>query len=343
LKWDREKEEFLRRNYLKLTDKELAEGIGTTPNSVRKKRRLLGLTKPLFFRKQHIPQNTLPEPIFIDKKRAENIDWRKWFDNLRKRQELHQKTSSSQDEATVEIKTDRKIAVVFSADWHLGSVSVDYQALQTNLETMLNTDRVYMITVGDLIDNFRSFRSLQPILSQIASPKEQRIILSSILNEFMRKKKWIAACWGNHDIERDEKLYGESIVKELLSHNLVYFNGKGTLNLIVGREKYVIRLSHEFKGHSIYNPNHPMNRELKWHTPFADVIVGAHRHQPAIQNFYAYGQMKCLIQVGTFQTDDGYAKRFWSKGVIGVPVVVFYPDKHFCFTYPSLNELLEEF
>jgi len=71
LKWDKEKEEFLRENYLKLTDKELAEEIGTTPNSVRKKRRLLGLTKPLFFRKQLSPKNALPEPVFVDKKQAE--------------------------------------------------------------------------------------------------------------------------------------------------------------------------------------------------------------------------------------------------------------------------------
>jgi len=343
LKWSEEKIEFLKENYSKLTDKELAEEIGTTPASVRKKRRLLGLTKPLFFRKQLSPKNALPEPVFIDKKRAENINWREWFDNLQKRQELHQKTSSSQDEATVKIETEKKIAVVFSADWHMGSVSVDYKELQHNLDTILNTDRVYMITVGDLIDNFRSFRSLQPILSQIASPKEQRIILSSILNEFIQKKKWIAACWGNHDIERDERLYGESTIKNLLSEHLIYFNGKGTLNLIVGKEKYIIRLSHEFKGHSIYNPNHPMNRELKWNAPFADVIVGAHRHQPAVQWFYEYGKPKCLIQVGTFQTDDGYAKRWWTPGIIGVPTVVFHPDKHFVFVYPSLNELLQRF
>jgi len=94
LRWNKEKEEFLKENYSKFTDKELAEKIGTTPYGVRKKRRTLGLIKPSFPRKEHIPKEICPEPIFLDKKKAENINWREWFDNLQKRQELHQRTSS---------------------------------------------------------------------------------------------------------------------------------------------------------------------------------------------------------------------------------------------------------
>jgi len=289
------------------------------------------------------PSSENPVAITLDKKQAEVIDWREWFTNLKQRQDLHQRTSSSQDEATVKIDTDKKIAILFSADWHTGSVAVDYAELESNLETILNNKRVYMVTVGDLIDNFRVFRSLQPILSQIASPKEQKAILESILTDLFSAGKWIAACYGNHDIERDENLYGESTVKELLSKNLIYFNGKGTLNLIVGEQKYKIRMAHRFQGSSIYNPNHPQNRELKWYAPDADVIVSAHFHQPACQNFYEFNQPKCLIQTGTFQTDDGFAKRHWSRGIVGVPTVVFRPDKHYCFSYPSLAELLEGF
>lgn len=291
-----------------------------------------------------LPRITETEiPIFLDKKEAENIDWREWFGNLKQRQKLHQRTSSSQDEATIKFDDNKKVAICFSADWHTGAVSIDYEEMQFNLETILHTDRVYMVTVGDLINNFRKFYSLQPILSQIVSPREQGIILQSILDEFWKKKKWIAACWGNHDIERDEKLYGESSIKNMLSKNLVYFNGKGMLKLIVGEQIYRIKMSHKFKGYSMYNPNHSQNRELKWNSPDADVIVSAHFHQPACQNFYEYGKPKCLIQTGTFQVDEGFYKRHYVKGTIGVPTVVFQPDKHYCFVYPSLNELLEGF
>ena len=352
MNWTKEKVNYLKELVPHKTDIQAAEAFrkkyktnNISYKSIETKRRGLGIVKKGGFEAQKSEKyNNLPNiPVFLDKKKSKNINWREWFKNLEERQKLHQKTSSSQDEATVQIDTDKSIYVCLSADWHMGSATVDYQSLQNSFETILNTDRVYIITIGDLIDNFRSFRSLQPILSQVISPKEQKTILSSILQEFFDKKKWIAACWGNHDIERDERLYGESTIKDLLAEKLVYFNGKGTLNLIVGEQKYVIRMSHQFKGNSIYNPNHSMNRELKWNTPYADLIVGAHKHKPAIQSFYEYGKRKALIQVGTFQTDDGFSKRWWSKGVIGVPTVVFRADRHEVFVYPSLNELLEKF
>jgi len=350
MQWNKEKEQIITDNYLTKTDRAIATILqekypdeAINPKSVEYHRQNMGLKKQGGFPAKAKNNDEKVIPIFLDKKRADIINWRNWFENLKEKQELHRRASSSQDEATIKIETDKKVVICFSADWHTGSVAVNYRELQLNLEKILGTDRVFMITVGDLLDNFRKFYSLQPILAQIISPREQGEVLQSILNEFIKKKKWLCACWGNHDIERDEKMYGESPIKNLLANKLIYFNGKGTLNLIVGKQKYVIRMSHEFKGYSIYNPNHSMNRELKWNTPFADVIVGAHKHQPAVQNFYEYNQPKCLIQVGTFQTDDGFAKRWYGKGIIGVPAVVFHPDKHHCFVYPSLEELLEEF
>ena len=282
-------------------------------------------------------------PEFLDKKVGEDVDWREWLEVIEKQKELHQRQSCSQDDATIRLpKFDKQRAIIlFSADWHLGSISVDYEAFRRNIELILKTPHVYMITVGDLTDNFRNFRSLQPVLSQLASPKNQMGILRSLLNEFWKQKKWIAACWGNHDVQRDEVLYGESTVKELLSKNLVYFNGKGTLGVIAGDEKYTIRMSHYFKGNSIYNQLHSAMREMHFSFPNADIFVSAHKHSPAISNVYEYGQRKCFIQTGAFEIDSGYSKRFWGPGVIGVPAVVLRSDRHEVFAYPGLEELLE--
>ena len=280
-------------------------------------------------------EELINEPIYLDKKNSEKIDWREWLKNFKQQQELHKKSSSSQDEATIKLP-DKKTKIVFSADWHLGSISVDYEDFQKNIEAILQGENVYMVTVGDLIDNFRKFYSLQPVLSQIVNPKDQKLLLESILDEMIEKKKWLAACWGNHDIARDEKMYGESPIKELLGRNFVYFNGKGTLNLEIGKQKYQIVLSHSFTGYSMYNPNHSQNRQLKWYSPNADVICSAHKHSPAVQYFYAYGKRKCLIQVGTFLTDDGYSKRYWEKGVAEMPTIVFDNEKHDCYVRPNL-------
>lgn len=282
-------------------------------------------------------------PEFLDKKVGEVIDWREWIKVLKTQQNLHQRQSFSQDEATIKLPNfdNNRAVIIFSADWHLGSLSCSYSEFQKNIELILNTPQVYMITVGDLIDNFRRFNALQPVLSQIANPRDQILILRSILNEFWQKKKWIAACWGNHDVQRDEEIYGQSVVKDELNKNLVYFNGKGILNLLVGKQKYIIRMSHSFKGNSIYNQLHSAMREMRFQYPDADIFVSAHKHQPAIANTYEFGQRKCFIRTGSFELDSGYSKRFWAPGIIGVPAVVLRSDRHDVFVYPSLEELLK--
>jgi len=284
---------------------------------------------------------TLPE--FLDKKIGETVDWREWLQVFDKQQELHQRQSWSQDDAVVELPNfdNNRAIIIFSADWHLGSISVNYKEFKKHIELLLETPHVYMVTVGDLIDNFRRFNSLQPVLSQVANPKDQVLILRSLLDEFWKKKKWIGACWGNHDVQRDEAIYGQSAVKELISHNIPYFNGKGTLGIKVGNEKYSIRMSHYFQGNSIYNQLHSAMREMRFHYPFADVFVSAHKHTPAITNTFEFGQRKCFIRTGAFEIDSGYSKRFWDKGIIGTPAVVFRTDRHEVFAYPSLEELLE--
>lgn len=281
------------------------------------------------------------EPIFLDKKTEEDVDWRDMLDTIRAMQKTHNKLSTSQDEATIQLP-DKKNIIIFSADWHLGSVATDYDMFRENIELLLSTENCYLVTVGDVIDNFRRFYSLEAVFSQVASPKMQTQILRAIYDELTAKHKWLAGCWGDHDVKWDETAFGQSPVKEMLSKKIVYFNGKGILNLKLGEEKYEIVLSHKLMGNSIYNPNHPQIRESKWYHPNADVIVSAHKHNPAIQILYEYGKRKCFVQVGTFKVDDGYSKRFWEKGIIGVPALVFHNDRHEVGAYMSLGEYLEK-
>ena len=284
------------------------------------------------------------EIVYLDKKVKEDGDWRAWLAHMKEHQVLSKKNENSQDEAEVRIFPGKngKAGVCISADWHLGSLFTDYDLLQKNLELILNTPYIYQITVGDIVHNFRKFKSLLCVHTQIASPKEQGAILSMILKEFMEKKKWICATWGNHDVSMDEQLYGNSPIADLLSEILVYFNGKGRLNLLVGEQKYIIEMSHFYPGHSILNPNHSQGRQLRHYSPDADVIVQGHIHQPACQWYYYNGRRICLVQVGSGTTEDNYFKRFWTASQPGVPLVTFHADRHEVALYPSLEEYLEK-
>lgn len=284
------------------------------------------------------------EIVFLDKKVKEDVDWRDWLTHMKEHQVLSKKGDTFQDEATIRITPNErgKAGVCVSADWHLGSLFTDYDLLQKNLELILNTDYIYQITVGDLNHNFRKFRSVLCIVTQIASPKEQGMLLSLILKEFVAKKKWLCATWGNHDVSMDEQLYGQSIVADLLGEHFPYFNGKGRLNLLVGEQKYIIEMSHFFPGHSILNPNHAQGRQLRHYSPDADVIVQGHIHDPACQWYNYNGRRINLVQVGSPATDDNYFKRFWRASVPGVPMVAFNANRHESTIYPSLEEYLEK-
>lgn len=293
-------------------------------------------------RKKYIAKKQ--EPIFLDKKIPKDLNWRKMFKYFENYKTEHKKADGSQDEATIRISPNERgmAGICFSADWHLGSLFTDYKLLKKNLELILDTDNIYQITVGDLNNNFRKFRSLLCSLTQLASPADQRQLLSAILKEFVVKKKWLCATWGNHDVVMDEQLYGESIIADLLGENFVYFNGKGRLNLLIGDQKYIIEMSHFYPGHSILNPNHALGRQLRHYSPDADVIVQGHLHLPSAQWYYYSGRRINLIEVGGFNPDDNYFKRFWEASRFGVPVVIFHSDRHECVNYPSLEEWLEK-
>jgi len=257
-----------------------------------------------------------------EKEETEDKNWREWFDFAEKSKEMQNSIKHDVDAATIKLP-DRPAKIIFSSDWHMGAVSVNYQSLRKNLDYILETPDTYVILVGDIIDNFVKFSSMAPILDQVINPKAQKKVMKIIATELKEKGKLLAACWGNHDISRDERLFGESPVGDILATACPYFNGKGEINLSVGKQNYSIVISHDLKGHSMHNKNHAQTRQLKQYSPNADIVVSAHKHDPSIQTCYMFGQKKAMVACGTFQESDTFSKRYWQPGQIGAPVVIF--------------------
>jgi len=267
---------------------------------------------------------------YVDKNRKEAVPWQDFIEHAKTAQKFNERLSTSQDRATIRFLCDKEwLPVIFSADWHLGSVSINYDEFVRHINFVLEND-IYMCLVGDLIDNFKPpFRSAQAILQQIMNPKMQKEFLAAIIREFQGKNKILAAWWGNHDVEWDENKFGESPVKQMLSEQFAYFNGIGRLTLHVNNQHYTIGASHYFKGYSIYNKTHALIRAV-WQQfgQECDVVVQGDRHVYAYQYVNQYEKDLHLLQIGTFKEDDGYSKRFWGKGQIGIPVMLFNTRRH---------------
>ncbi|TVM01735.1 MAG: hypothetical protein CV087_10480 [Candidatus Brocadia sp. WS118] len=223
------------------------------------------------------------------------------------------------------------ILVVFSADWHLGNFGVDYGQVESLVDFVADRPNVYLVTVGDLIDNFRRFRSTEALFGQIP-PNDQYRILESLLERLGENGRHIASTWGNHDVEFDEKLSGFSYVAQLLQKNTHYFKGIGKLQLQVNEQEYIVGLTHFYKGHSMYNPVHSHIRFLREQFPDCDIVATGHKHFPAAgwwPNWQNEGaKVQYMVQVGSPKNSDTYSQRYYGRPVSGNHYFFLATGKH---------------
>jgi len=277
----------------------------------------------------HIP------PVFIDKKEG-RLDWREMIRAAITQQDIIRRNSWSQDACKVEVPTSDPIAVAYTSDEHLGSIATDYTAWLDDIDFLLNTPGLYAVSAGDMIENQRAFKTVSAVINQIIPPDLQEEIVREITLELFVKNKLLAAGAGNHDTEFCERLYGKSNVEKIISRLVPFFNGKGAMELTVGNQKYTHLIIHKTRFNSFLNALHGAKREYQLTLP-ADVVVTAHTHKPAFEMYYQYemaseigmgiGPYSLLIKTGTYKTEDAYSKRYWTKGVIGTPTVVYMPDR----------------
>jgi len=290
---------------------------------------------------------------FLDKNVPE-FNTQEWFDLIEHYQGLDKKAGGSQDSAKIRIEVDNHpIAVMYSADWHLGSLAVDYQSFRDHLSFLINNNRFMMALVGDLIENFVQFKTKAPIFAQIIPKERQEQLLKGVFNELTGKRKLLFAASGNHDIEFDERLMGYSPIKRLLQEQIPFFRGQGVAQIIIANEKggkevsFTNAVTHKSRFNSFLNQHHTNQRLYQLFFP-GDVVVSAHLHTPAISNHIHYidaermglgfGGRSWFIRTGTFKTDDTHSQRYFKQGRIGIPTVVYFPDKRQCKAYETPYE-----
>jgi len=267
---------------------------------------------------------------FLNKK-VSSVDWRDFINLCNTNQEVIENASYTQDVVKIQIDTDKPVAIAWSADWHLGSLFTDYKSWQEDLEFILQTKNLYMATVGDLSENFPAkFKSARAPLQQILAPEHQQSMLEGILTELVQNEKLLMAAKGNHDVDFDEQLTGQSQIKRFMSRLVPFFNGKGFAQIMVGSEMYTVLMVHKTRFNSYMHALHGIKQEYKETIP-ADIVVGAHTHKPGFECYHHYDMSRDLgyiIKTGTYKVEDEFSKSFWTKGVVGVPTTLLFPHTH---------------
>ncbi len=236
--------------------------------------------------------------------------------------DYHQKVPS---EIVVEIPTDKPIAVIFSADWHLGMHGVDTKQFKRDVQAIEKTDGAHLIIGGDTTQNI-----IQP--GKMGSSHNQApIAIQKGLYVLTLKKllsKIIAIGTGNHNywtaLAEGEDWDGE-LAKRL---NLVYTKHGGKIYLKVGKMIYPIFRMHKGKFNSSFNLTHVCKQYQRLYFPDARIVVIEHQHVSAVEQ-YRYNEQECVaIRPGTYAVYDDFALQngFYGSHVAN-PTVILYPDQ----------------
>lgn len=292
------------------------------------------LHRYLRFHKQYYKTN-----VDSDKKMGE-MNWREWADYLIKGQELHEKASWSQDEVNLEIKT-KFPCIVFKplADFHLGSVGVNYKSLIEFTDLFINTPYLYGALLGDETDNFVSFKNQLAVLQQMMSPEKQDEFFYSWLMDII--DKMLFATVGNHSAF-EERVSGKNALKKILNRNLPYFNGIGVCNIKINDQVYKIVATHKTRAGSSTNLTHGLKTLARRDIPNADLYLSAHVHTPDIEYTFERGLFQIFMVMGTLKQNDGYAKRdfaYFTAEKDGA--IVMDTTKHRMIPFPCLDDALE--
>ena len=278
-------------------------------------------------------------------------DWREFAEKAQEAADIKKQIDPLIKATNMSITTKKPIGIVFSGDWHLGDASVSHKAWMQDIETVLDHPRLFLADLGDDRQNVRAFKDLSAVLGQVLSPKEQGLMVRGLVDELTSKNKLLCKVDGNHDVEFDERIFGEAIQSYLLQNmKAPRFRNKGLMFLEVGDETYAIYVFHKTRFRSIYRAAHGAWREWQFGYP-ADIVAGGHDHQPAFEMLPNYtmardvgksfGGLTFLVKCGTYQ-DSKYGWKYFHNG--GRPeaiVVILWPDEHRMQAFLSIQDAVK--
>jgi predicted phosphodiesterase len=226
------------------------------------------------------------------------------------------------------------IGICFIGDIHLGG-DIEMHLVRRDIELVRETDGLYTVLMGDLIDNFKHQGKNGSGLYEglIGDPVEQLAILTGLLRRI--RTKIIAMIKGNHE-EFDGRWAGIDRLKDLADHlGVTYFTeAGGSIFAYVGEQRYHLIAKHQFRG-SKQNGANTLYNEWPWTRERPDVVCLAHLHEPSEQQVIRNGENVTYLRGGTYKIDDEYAASKGFRCYYGVPLVIVYPDERKIIPIPA--------
>lgn len=231
-----------------------------------------------------------------------------------------------QTEVTVRINEDKPFGVAWWGDWHIGAAGVDYETFDRHRSIIAEEDGLYWIGAGDYKENILSDGHKGAGYHQLIQPGMQDELLLHWMDDL--GPSCLALVEGNHDAW-DARESDKSLVETMaLKAEAPYLWYGGVVWIEVGEQRYKWVARHKYKYESSLNTTNAQ-RNLNIQAGGADVVSLAHKHFVDYHTRRAGGGKVHYIRCGTYKVWDDYGQAVGGyKGEIGVPIVIFYPDRH---------------
>lgn len=199
--------------------------------------------------------------------------------------------------------------LVFLSDQHLGDPNCDVPRVFAEAQIVRDTPGLWAVTHGDLINNF--------IIHQLRRVRDAaRFSIGdewALLRRYLRVlgPKLLAAVLGNHE-GWVNLLTGIDYFHDTLARirpDALYDPHQLDFKVVIGAHEWPVRVRHKWKGHSIYNPTHGIERAAKFDGGFV-LGVGGHTHTGGYaRSFNAGGVNGLAVMTGSYKVEGGFARR----------------------------------
>lgn len=260
-------------------------------------------------------------------------------------QTIWKRASSSQDHARIVIRSPEPVPICFISDWHFGSWGTDLRKFAVTTKKLLDHG-IRVAVLGDMLQMAIKLRGVLEVSDNAIPPRYQMLALESWAGDIAHLILW--STYDNHSVQREEDAVGFSQYADIFRAKTIYHNGIGHIDLAIdaddgsGGETYRIATAHRFRGNTADNPLGGQIKYMQREGIDRELAVAGDSHRPALKVYPEGPLTRIALNCGTYQTNSGYAKRFFSLYTHDwMPTVLFYPKEHKMIAFPSLDDYLE--
>lgn len=235
------------------------------------------------------------------------------------------------------------VGIAEVADLHFGSEGVDYQRVFDEGKMIAETPALYLGFNGDAVDNFILAKMQSARFESVVKIPDEWVLFKRYLR--LVAPKLVFAVSGNHD-HWFHFLTGIDYFKDVLERFApcaIYDAFDTRFSLQVGQAQFPCRARHKWRGNSIYNPTHAIERAFLFDQDFT-IGFGAHTHASGLcRQMNCAGRTGMALLAGSYKRLDPYAReKGFAKPNGSTAVTVLVDEGGSMVGYDRLEKACEE-